>query len=346
MKNDNDRMAVSVCIPAYNEESTIESTISSVLKQTIAEEADLEILVGANGCSDRTVEMVASLEREHPGIVRLLDIDQKGKPNAWNTLRSEAAHDVLIFMDGDVQANPGAVRHLYDTLFERDDLVLVQAMNAARMKHTSRLTRWSRPPANDGEDTLVTTWQDTICGRMYGVRNDRLTSLMRRAGLEMMPNALIHEDAWLRCVLDTMASRDRGIPLERVFRGEGRYWEVCPKSLVYFVPQDWKEDGLIMARNLHAREQLAELFPEYEATRLRLRSQQQSLSVRRVRRWARKLLTTSPLELAGMFPRRLLKAVSKRRAQRAYRGHKNAGSEISAQNWIRSESSRVSAGQK
>jgi hypothetical protein len=131
-----------------------------------------------------------------------------------------------------------------------------------------------------------------------------------------------------------------------VLRGEGRYWEVCPDSLVYFVPQDWKEDAAIMARTLHAREQLAGLFPEYEEARQNLRSQQQTLSVRRVRRWARKLLSTSPLQLAGMLPRRLLKVVSKRRAQRVYRRHKSAGIEISAQNWIRSESSRTSAGQK
>lgn len=57
--------AVSVCIPTYNGEAYVKATINSVLRQTWQ---DFEVIVSDDGSSDRTLDVVASVD---DGRVRL-----------------------------------------------------------------------------------------------------------------------------------------------------------------------------------------------------------------------------------------------------------------------------------
>ena len=57
---------VSVCIAAHNEESCITQTLDSILKQTYPEE--IEVLVGVNGSTDRTAEVVQAYSQQHPEV--------------------------------------------------------------------------------------------------------------------------------------------------------------------------------------------------------------------------------------------------------------------------------------
>ena len=330
---------VSVCIPAHNEAGTIVNTIESVLRQTDVKVA--EILVGANSCTDDTAGEVRRMEEQHPAIVRLLEIEEKGKPHAWNVLRKEAANDCLIFMDGDVEVDPPALSRLHEMLREKDDLIIAQSTNAAVLRDCNWLTRLSRPRPNAEGGIFIKERQDHTCGRLYAVRKSAIESVMAELGFDEMPVDLIHEDGWLRRLLDIAAARRRGVPLEEVIPGKGRYWEVCRDAYVYFVPQDWTEDPKVIARTLHAREQLDAMFPEYVAAVERIR--QARAADRHLRDRIRSRLRMGLLNGTKQAVVQMMRRIASAKARRLFAADKAAGRSMSARSFARSTSSKRAA---
>ena len=73
-----------VAIMAHNEEKVIQKAIESVLSQSIPVGYSVKVVVVANGCSDRTGEIVKHLEKQNPNRVVLVSIKEKGKTRAIN----------------------------------------------------------------------------------------------------------------------------------------------------------------------------------------------------------------------------------------------------------------------
>jgi cellulose synthase/poly-beta-1,6-N-acetylglucosamine synthase-like glycosyltransferase/peptidoglycan/xylan/chitin deacetylase (PgdA/CDA1 family) len=98
--------AVSVVIPAYNEELGIAATVRSLVASGYP---DLDIVVVDDGSIDRTAEVVARLGLSQ---VRLIRQANRGKPAALTAGIQLARHDILILVDADTVFEPGAVRAL------------------------------------------------------------------------------------------------------------------------------------------------------------------------------------------------------------------------------------------
>jgi len=73
----------SIIIPAHNEESVIERCLSTLLRGT--RQGEFEVIVVANNCNDRTVELASNFEG-----VKVLDIEPGGKSLALNAGDAEA----------------------------------------------------------------------------------------------------------------------------------------------------------------------------------------------------------------------------------------------------------------
>ncbi|WP_017327479.1 glycosyltransferase family 2 protein [Synechococcus sp. PCC 7336] len=109
--------AISIGILAHNEASNIQRTLESLFRQTVFHKAEIasavEVMVVANGCGDRTVEIAtAALTRLAREISipllswTVLEIAEAGKSNAWNLFVHEhSAGDasLLCLMDADIQ---------------------------------------------------------------------------------------------------------------------------------------------------------------------------------------------------------------------------------------------------
>jgi cellulose synthase/poly-beta-1,6-N-acetylglucosamine synthase-like glycosyltransferase/peptidoglycan/xylan/chitin deacetylase (PgdA/CDA1 family) len=98
--------AVSVVIPAYNEELGIAATVQSLFTSGYP---DLDIVVVDDGSTDRTADVVAGLGL--PGV-RLIRQANVGKPAALNAGIRLARHDTLVLVDADTVFEPGAVQAL------------------------------------------------------------------------------------------------------------------------------------------------------------------------------------------------------------------------------------------
>jgi glycosyltransferase involved in cell wall biosynthesis len=113
-----DILKLSVGVVAWNEESSITVALESILKQSIFRstkglDCETELIVIANGCTDRTVEVTeeffkkAQLEFPDGGPVRLrLEVvPEAGFANAWNLLAhtySRPDADYIYFVNADI----------------------------------------------------------------------------------------------------------------------------------------------------------------------------------------------------------------------------------------------------
>ena len=102
--------AVSVLIPARNEENNIAACLTAVLSSRFAK---LEVLVLDDGSTDRTAEIVEAMAREEPrlrlGTATPLPAGWNGKQHACWLLAQEASAPLLLFLDADVRLEPEAI---------------------------------------------------------------------------------------------------------------------------------------------------------------------------------------------------------------------------------------------
>ncbi len=96
------RRCLTVIIPAYNEEATIEQVIRKILLL----EALHEVIV-VNDCSkDRTGDIVAELARSEPRIRLLQHPVNKGKTEGLKTGFAAASGEIVIVQDADLEYDP------------------------------------------------------------------------------------------------------------------------------------------------------------------------------------------------------------------------------------------------
>lgn len=86
---------ISIIVPAYNAEQTILETLTSVLKQTFT---DFELIVINDGSTDRTLELLSTVEDPR---LKIFSYPNGGVPVARNHGLSHATGDFIAFLDAD-----------------------------------------------------------------------------------------------------------------------------------------------------------------------------------------------------------------------------------------------------
>lgn len=106
------RPAISVLIPARDEEGSIRAAVEAALA---SHDAEIEVIVLDDASADRTAEIVGEIARHDPRL-RLeaappLPAGWNGKQHACAVLGGLARHPLLLFVDADVRLAPdGAAR--------------------------------------------------------------------------------------------------------------------------------------------------------------------------------------------------------------------------------------------
>lgn len=125
---------VSILVPAYNEAVGIERAVRSLAG---SEYPELEVIVVDDGSDDGTGDLVESLGLERVRVVRQAN---GGKPAALNRGLAEAAHDILVTVDGDTLFERDTVRHLVAPFL--DPAVGAVAGNTKVGNRSGMLGRW------------------------------------------------------------------------------------------------------------------------------------------------------------------------------------------------------------
>ncbi len=115
-------MTVSILVPAHNEEAYLPACLSSLLASDKTAQ-DVEVIVVANGCTDKTAEVARGFisDAEDRGWqLVVLDLAKGGKLNAWNEGEAAASGEILIYLDADVLVSPALVGQIANALSTTD----------------------------------------------------------------------------------------------------------------------------------------------------------------------------------------------------------------------------------
>ncbi len=110
-------MAPSVVIAAHNEESVIGRCLDALLDQQAS--TPFQIVVSANGCTDRTAEVAASRG------VSVVDRPEAGKPGALNAGDRLAGGFPRCYLDADIVVPTGGIAALAAALETSSELLAV-----------------------------------------------------------------------------------------------------------------------------------------------------------------------------------------------------------------------------
>jgi glycosyltransferase involved in cell wall biosynthesis len=151
---------LSVLIPVYNEEQTIDELIRRVKDAPISIEK--EILVGDDGSTDATRQILSAYARDPDVRIHLMS-QNRGRGGVIKALWQVATGDIFVHQDADLEYDPREYQRLLDPILA----------NRADVVYGSRfLGKIEKMRALNGLGNRTLT---AMCRLLYGVR---LTDLM------------------------------------------------------------------------------------------------------------------------------------------------------------------------
>ncbi|ONI83800.1 bi-functional transferase/deacetylase [Saccharothrix sp. ALI-22-I] len=241
------RQPVTVLVPAYNEEAGIEATLRTILAST----ADVRVIVVDDGSTDRTSEVVRSLNL--PGVELIRQVNA-GKAAALNTGLRHCRTELVVMVDGDTVLEPDTVAELVEPFADPD--VGAVSGNAKVGNRDGLLGRWQHIEYVIGFNLDrrmydVMECMPTVPGAVGGFR---LSALRQVGGV---PEDTLAEDTDL-----TMALERAGWAV--TYRESARAWTEAPSTLGQLWRQRyrwcygtlqamWKHRGAMRERGLGGR---------------------------------------------------------------------------------------------
>ena len=107
--------AMTVIIPAFNEEALIADKICDTFAQDYPRNK-LNILVLADGSTDRTARKVRALQKKHKGLFLLYKLQRRGKAMALNRAMRHVHTPITVSTDTDTRLAQGSLRALAQAL--------------------------------------------------------------------------------------------------------------------------------------------------------------------------------------------------------------------------------------
>lgn len=106
-------MDISVVIPLYNEEESLQELYLWIEKVMKSEGFSFEVLMIDDGSNDGSWQVIEALAATHPPLKGIKFQRNYGKSAALNEGFRHASGDVVITMDADLQDSPGEIPELY-----------------------------------------------------------------------------------------------------------------------------------------------------------------------------------------------------------------------------------------
>lgn len=203
------RAAVSVLIPARNEEAAIRGAVESALA---SEGVAVEVIVGDDHSTDRTAEVARAAGARVVSIPSLPD-GWCGKQHACWALSGQARHDLLLFLDADVR-------------LERDGLArLVGFLESSGADLVSGIPR--QVTGTWLEKLLIPLIHFVLLGflPMAAMRKWRWPALAAGCGQLFLARRSAYDRAGGHAAI--RASRHDGVTLPRSFRRAGLRTDLC-----------------------------------------------------------------------------------------------------------------------
>jgi len=116
-------MILSVVIPAYNEEGSIEASVRAIHTELVQNAIPHQILVVNDHSRDRTEEILRALRAELPGVDYINNSGPNGFGNAVVAGLDNFSGDCVAVMMGDLSDSPADLVRFYNKMLEGYDCV-------------------------------------------------------------------------------------------------------------------------------------------------------------------------------------------------------------------------------
>jgi glycosyltransferase involved in cell wall biosynthesis len=136
-------MKLSIIIPAYNEESTIEGLISKVRAAPLPEGLLREIVIVNDGSKDKTADILSRLE----GLI-VVHQSHQGKTAALLTGFKNATGDIFLIQDADMEYDPCQYPKLLGPILEGRAEVVYGSRFLGRIDAMEPINRWANEISN------------------------------------------------------------------------------------------------------------------------------------------------------------------------------------------------------
>ena len=243
---------VSIIIPAYNAEATLDRCLESILTQSLRE---IEVLCINDGSMDGTQDVLKQWEKRD-GRVRVWQFEEnKGTMSAVNLGLRESKGEYVMFVDADDRLLPGACENLVRLIreYEVDILQFSIKINAL---HGIDEVQWQKLFAsNEWESEGINILYDCFSLHRfpYNLRNKIFRGGVCRAAVASMPDLRISlaEDVLHAFFLFYYAKTFRSVtdgPYYEYFVGNGisthpatakQFAELCAASVVISVIEEF-----------------------------------------------------------------------------------------------------------
>jgi len=236
--------AVSVLIPARNEEASIAACVEAVLA---SQGVELEVIVLDDHSTDRTAEVVREIAAKD-GRVRLVPAPElpagwNGKQFACYTLSQLARFDVLTFLDADVRLTPDALARMV-AFRERNGAALVSGF--PRQETATLLEKLLIPLIN---------WLLVGYLPMVGMRVLRWAAFGAGCGQWFLTDRASYAAVGGHSAVK--ASRHDGLTLPRAYRRAGFRTDVCDAAGIAACRMYRSAAGVWLGLAKNAREGMA-----------------------------------------------------------------------------------------
>ena len=198
-------MKLSVILPAYNEEDTIEAALDSVMGvdlASLAQPVELEVIVVDDASTDRTAEIAA----QNPRVKLIRHETNRGKGSAIRTAIEHVTGDVVLIQDADMEYFVSDYPLLLRPFLESD----------AQVVYGSRFLRRRRPTNMRLTNYLANRILTFLANLLFGAKiTDEATcfKLFRADVLKSLP---LRAERFDFCPEVTALVRLRGIAIHEV----------------------------------------------------------------------------------------------------------------------------------
>lgn len=184
---------LAIGILAHDEEGSIARMLQNVIRQTAwraAPAARRQIVVYANGCSDRTAEVVREIARGVPEI-EVVETAEKGKSQGWNALQRHLRPDAewWLFADADVILHWRAIESLFAAAAEHPEAVVLSSTLVSSARFVPVRYRGFLESARVESERLKDP-RRMVSARFYAIRRETAESIT-------LPPGLLNEDLYL-----------------------------------------------------------------------------------------------------------------------------------------------------
>ncbi|MEP7235610.1 MAG: glycosyltransferase, partial [Ignavibacteriota bacterium] len=191
LRDESFRPQVSIILAVYNEESVLLRCIDSLLRLDYPIDL-IEIIIGSDGSSDRTNQILTELSVAHEIILPVYFPERRGKMSVINDLAELAKGDILFFADADITLSANAlkaqIRHFADPMIGAVAGSYRIQVDSAAHGHASSEKYYASHEQNIRLNEALFCTTVGVFGGNYSIRH----ALWRP-----LPDGLVHDDTFV-----------------------------------------------------------------------------------------------------------------------------------------------------